>query len=312
MAIVIADESNPFEMSVAMEVFGLRRPELTYQPYDVVVCSERPLTKLRDGLCTMKVDTRLDAALSCDTIIVPNRPDPLVAQSAAVLDLVRTANRRRKRLIGFCTGAFTLAAAGTVNDKSVTLHWRWVEEFQRQYPTARVVPDSIYVVDGRILTAAGSASALDLCLHVVREDHGSQVAATMSRRLVYGLHRAGGQRQFVEDPVVNLSSTDHLQTALELIASDVAAAHTVASMAAQASMGISTFHRHMRTKVGVSPMGWLNRQRVSTARRLLEGTDLSVDEIAERTGLGTSANLRLHFRRELAMSPTRYRASHRT
>lgn len=164
-------------MSVAMEVFGLRRPELTYQPYDVVVCSERPLTKLRDGLCTMKVDTRLDAALSCDTIIVPNRPDPLVAQSAAVLDLVRTANRRRKRLIGFCTGAFTLAAAGTVNDKSVTLHWRWVEEFQRQYPTARRAPGLIYVVDGRRRRRPAARRARPLPARRSREDHGSQVAA---------------------------------------------------------------------------------------------------------------------------------------
>jgi AraC family transcriptional regulator, transcriptional activator FtrA len=294
-----------------MEVLGLRRPELAYQPYEVVLCAEHRTTTIRDGLFAMKVNANLDDALTCDTIIVPNRPDPFVEQSHAVLGLVRIANRRRKRLVAFCTGAFTLASAGVLTGKTVTLHWKWIDEFRERYPDVNVALDSLYVEDGRILTAAGSASALDLCLYLATTDHGSEVAAAISRRLVFALHRPGGQRQFVEDPVVFNSSTDHLLSALERIASHLSDSHSVATMAAEAAMGVSTFHRHMRERVGVSPLDWLNRQRVSAARRLLETTDHSVEEIAALTGLGTGANLRLHFGRELSISPSRYRAVHR-
>jgi AraC family transcriptional regulator, transcriptional activator FtrA len=312
VAIIVAEGSNPFEMSVAMEVLGLRRPELSYQPYDVMIFAEHRRTTIRDGLFAMEVESGLDDALTCDTIIVPNRPDPLVGQSPAVLDLVRAAHKRRKRLVGFCTGAFTLASAGVLADRTVTLHWRWVDEFRNRFPQIRIAADSLFVEDRRILTAAGSASALDLCLYLARADHGSEVAASISRRLVLAMHRAGGQRQFVEDPVVHGTSTDHLLSALERISTELATPHTVASMAAEASMAASTFHRHMRERIGVSPLDWLNRQRVSAARRLLETTDHSVEHIARATGLGTAANLRLHFTRELSISPSRYRAIHHT
>jgi AraC family transcriptional regulator, transcriptional activator FtrA len=298
-------------MAVAMEVLGLRRPELAYQPYDLIVCAEHTNTTMRDGLFSMMTTSSLSDALTCDTIIVPNRPDPLVEPSSAVLDLVRIAHRRRKRLVAFCTGAFTLARAGVLTHRTVTLHWKWVDEFRVRFPEVTVAADSLYVDDDRIVTAAGSASAIDLCLYLVKRDHGADVAASISRRLVFALHRGGGQRQFVEDSSVVEGSTDHLLVALEGIAADLAAPHTVASMAASASMAVSTFHRHMRDRVGVPPLAWLNRQRVSAARRLLESTDHSVEQIAILAGLGTATNMRLHFRREVSVSPSRYRANHR-
>lgn len=297
-------------MAVAMEVFGLRRPELAYQPYDVIVCAEQPNTIVRDGLFSMVTSCTLDDALTCDTIIVPNRPDPLVKPSDAIVDLVHTAKRRRKRLVSFCTGAFVLAHAGVLTGRTVTLHWKWVDEFRLRFPHVQIVPNALYIDDGLIVTAAGSASALDLCLYLVRIDHGAEVAAMISRRLVFALHRGGGQRQFVEDGVVVGTATDHLSTALERISAHLGAAHTVSSMAEEASMAVSTFHRHMRARVGTPPLEWLNQQRFTAARRLLETTEHSVEHIAALTGFGTATNLRLHFRRELAMSPTRYRAGH--
>ena len=200
--VVIVDEnSNPFELSCAIEVFGLRRPELGRELYDFRLCSPRTRTVMRDGFFTLTDVADLDAAESADTLIVPNRPDTDVPRRPAVLDAVRRAHARGARLIGFCSGAFTIAEAGLLDGRRAACHWMWADSFRARFPAVRLEPDVLFVDDGDILTASGSASALDLGLHVVRRDHGAEIANAVSRRLVFAAHRDGGQRQFVERPV---------------------------------------------------------------------------------------------------------------
>ncbi|MFE7119154.1 GlxA family transcriptional regulator, partial [Streptomyces sp. NPDC057654] len=200
--VVIVDEnSNPFELSCAIEIFGLRRPELGRDLYDFRLCSPEPRTLMRDGFFTLTGVADLEAADTADTLIVPNRPDIEVPRRPAVLDAVRRAYARGARLVGFCSGAFTLAEAGVLDGRRASAHWQWADDFRARFPSVHLAPDVLFVDDGDILTAAGSAAALDLGLHVVRRDHGAEIANSVSRRLVFAAHRDGGQRQFVERPM---------------------------------------------------------------------------------------------------------------
>ncbi|MDQ0939517.1 transcriptional regulator GlxA family with amidase domain [Streptomyces sp. V1I1] len=191
--VVIVDEnSNPFELGCATEVFGLRRPEIGRDLYDFTLCSPEPRTLMRDGFFTLTGVADLEAADSADTLIVPNRPDVEVPRRPAVLDAVRRAHARGARLVGFCSGAFTLAEAGVLDGRRATAHWQWADSFRARFPTVQLEPDVLFVDDGDILTAAGSAAALDLGLHLVRRDHGAEIANSVSRRLVFAAHRDGG------------------------------------------------------------------------------------------------------------------------
>ncbi|MBW5422470.1 helix-turn-helix domain-containing protein [Streptomyces sp. BG9H] len=198
---MVDENSNPFELGCATEVFGLRRPELGRELYDFALCSPEPATLMRDGFFTLSGVAGLDAADGADTVIVPNRPDTDVPRRPAVLDAVRRAHARGARLVGFCSGAFTLAEAGVLDGRRATAHWQWADSFRERFPAVRLESDVLFVDDGDILTAAGSSAALDLGLHLVRRDHGAEIANAVSRRLVFAAHRDGGQRQFVERPV---------------------------------------------------------------------------------------------------------------
>lgn len=200
--VVIVDEnSNPFELGCATEIFGLRRPEIGRDLYDFRLCSPEPSLQMRDGFFTLTGVAGLEAADTADTLIVPNRPDVEVPRRPAVLDSIRRAHARGARLVGFCSGAFTLAEAGVLDGRRATAHWQWADAFRSRFPAVHLEPDVLFVDDGDILTAAGSAAALDLGLHVVRRDHGAEIANSVSRRLVFAAHRDGGQRQFVERPM---------------------------------------------------------------------------------------------------------------
>ena len=297
-------------MSVAAEVFGLRRPELPVEPYEVIVCSEKRKVTLRNSVFAIQTSASLEDALSADTIVVPNRPDPLVRQRPAILELIQSADQQRKRLVSFCTGTFSLADAGVLNNRKVTTHWRWAEEFHARFPAIECVPNVLFVDEDQVLTAAGSASALDLCLHIVRKDFGAEVAHNVSRRLVFAMHRNGGQQQFINAPPVVVND-DRLSDLLDDLRLRLSNDHSVESMAADVAMAPSTFHRNFRKAAGVAPMTWLLRERVLLARRILETTDDTVDTVALKSGLGTSANLRLRFHREVGMTPSAYRSSHR-
>ncbi|WP_329572058.1 GlxA family transcriptional regulator [Streptomyces sp. NBC_01361] len=305
--VVIVDEnSNPFELSCAIEVFGLRRPELGRELYDFQLCSPRTRTVMRDGFFTLTDVAGLDAAESADTLIVPNRPDTDVPRRPAVLDAVRRAHARGARLIGFCSGAFTIAEAGLLDGRRAACHWMWADSFRARFPAVRLEPDVLFVDDGDILTASGSASALDLGLHVVRRDHGAEIANAVSRRLVFAAHRDGGQRQFVERPVPAVPD-ESLAPLLAWAQERIGDPLSVADLAAHAAVSPATLHRRFRAELGTTPLAWLTGERVALACRLIERGEERLDVVAARSGLGTAANLRARLRRETGLSPSAYR-----
>lgn len=309
VALLVSDGCNPFEISIAAEIFGLPRPELGFQPYDVAFCSPTGSAVMRDGLFTMMGIKTLRHIARVDTLVVPNRPDPLCGQSQDVLRAVAAAYRRGTRIIGLCTGAFTLADAGILAGHKVTTHWRWADQLARLHPAVELHPDVLYVDDGQVLTAAGSAAALDLCLYVVRKDWGADVAQHVSRRLVFGGHRDGGQRQFIERPASPVVSS-RFKTALEWAIGHLDQQITVAALARRSAMSISTFHRRFADEHCSSPLQWLHSERIEHARRLLETTALDIAAIAAASGMGTPTNLRVHFRRKVGLAPGDYRRLH--
>ncbi|WP_067170212.1 helix-turn-helix domain-containing protein [Microtetraspora niveoalba] len=305
--VMIVDEgSNPFEMGVATELFGLRRPELGVPWYDFALCAAAPAVRMHNGFFTLSRVAGLDAVDEAGTVIVPNRPDPLTAPDPAVLDAVRRAAARGARLVSFCTGAFTLAAAGVLDGRRATTHWRWAEEFTARHPKVRLEPDVLFVDDGDILTAAGSAAALDLGLHLIRRDHGADVANAVSRRLVFAAHRDGGQRQFVERPVPAVPDAS-LAPVLAWAQERLDRPLTVADLAARAALSPATLHRRFRAELGTTPLSWLTAERVDLARRLIERGELRMEAVARASGLGTAANLRALMRRATGLSPSAYR-----
>ena len=306
VVLLVDDNSNPFEMSCAIEVFGLRRPELGRKLYDFRLCAASPTTRMRDGFFTLTGVAGLDAAEAADTLIVPNRPDTDTPRDPRVLDVVRRAHARGSRLIGFCSGAFTIAEAGLLDERRAACHWMWAESFRARFPRVRLEPDVLFVDDGDILTASGSASALDLGLHVVRRDHGAEVANHVSRRLVFASHRDGGQRQFVERPVPDVPE-ESLGPLLEWAQQRLGEPLTVAGLATRAAVSPATLHRRFRAQLGTTPLAWLTGERVSLACRLIERGEERLDVVAARSGLGTAANLRARVRSETGLSPSAYR-----
>ncbi|MFD9885030.1 helix-turn-helix domain-containing protein [Streptomyces alboflavus] len=305
--VVIVDEnSNPFELGCASEIFGLRRPELGRELYEFTLCSPEPRTLMRDGFFTLTGVAALDAADTADTLIVPNRPDTWVPRRPAVLAAVRRAHARGARLVGFCSGAFTLAEAGVLDGRRATAHWQWADDFRRRFPAVHLEPDVLFVDDGDILTAAGSAAALDLGLHVVRRDFGAEVANSVSRRLVFAAHRDGGQRQFVERPVPDVPD-ESLAPLLAWAQERLGEPLTVPDLAARAAVSPATLHRRFRAQLGTTPLAWLNGERTAFACRLIERGEERLDVVAHRSGLGTAANLRARLRRETGLSPSAYR-----
>lgn len=304
--VVIVDEnSNPFELGCATEVFGLRRPEIGRELYDFRLCSPEPSTLMRDGFFTLTGVAELALADTADTLIVPNRPDVEVPRRPAVLDAVRRAHARGARLVGFCSGAFTLAEAGVLDGRRATAHWQWADSFRARFPSVRFEPDVLFVDDGDILTAAGSAAALDLGLHVVRRDHGAEIANSVSRRLVFAAHRDGGQRQFVERPVPDLPD-ESLAPVLAWAQERLDSPLTVATLATRASVSPATLHRRFQAQLGTTPLAWLTGERVALACRLIERGESRFELVARRSGLGTATNLRTLIRRETGLTPSAY------
>ncbi|WP_067482534.1 GlxA family transcriptional regulator [Actinomadura hibisca] len=306
VVVIVDANSNPFELGCATEVFGLRRPELGRDLYDFRLCSPEPRTLMRDGFFTLTGVTGLEAADSADTLIVPNRPDVEVPRRPAVLDAIRRAHARGARLVGFCSGAFTLAEAGVLDGRRATAHWQWAPSFRARFPSVQFEEDVLFVDDGDILTAAGSAAALDLGLHVVRRDHGAEVANSVSRRLVFAAHRDGGQRQFVERPMPDVPD-ESLAPVLAWAQERLDTPLTVADLAARAAVSPATLHRRFQAQLGTTPLAWLTGERLGLACRLIERGEARFEMVARRSGLGTAANLRTLMRRETGITPSAYR-----
>lgn len=306
MVAIVDDGSNPFELGVATELFGLRRPELNRPWYELTLCAATPEIRMHGGLFTMSAIADLDAVRAADTVIVPNRPDPVAEPAPQVLEAIREAADRGARLVSFCSGAFSLAAAGVLDGRRATTHWRWADLFASRYPAVHLEPDVLYIDDGDVLTAAGSAAALDLGLYLIRRDHGAEIANAVSRRLVFAAHRDGGQRQFIERPVAEVPDTS-LAPLLAWARQRLDTPLAVGDLAERAALSPATLHRRFQAEVGTTPLGWLTAERVALACRLIERGELRLERVAHASGLGTAANLRVQLRRRTGLTPSEYR-----
>ncbi|MER7181092.1 helix-turn-helix domain-containing protein [Streptomyces hyaluromycini] len=308
VAVIVDAGTNPFEVGVATELFGLPRPELGLRvpPYEVTVCAPTREVRMNHGFFTLSGVAGLAAVDEADTVVVPGRPDNVVPRGADVIDAIRRAHARGVRVVSFCTGTFALAEAGLLDGRPATTHWRWADAFRELHPRVLLRPDVLFVDDGDLLTASGSAAALDLGLHIWRQDHGAEIANAVSRRLVFASHRDGGQRQFVERPVPEVPD-ESLGPLLAWAQERLGEPLTVADLAARAAVSPATLHRRFRAQLGTTPLAWLTGERVALACRLIERGEERLDVVAARSGLGTAANLRARLRRETGLSPSDYR-----
>jgi transcriptional regulator GlxA family with amidase domain len=233
---------------------------------------------------------------------------PLGQPSPAARDALRAAAARGTRIASICIGAFALASAGLLDGREATTHWQEADHFRSRFPAVRLKPDVLYVDEGQVLTSAGLSAGIDLCLYLVNRDYGAGAAADVARRMVVAVHRPGGQAQYARRP---LPEDGGLGPTLDWAVAEMHRPLTVGAMARQAGLPTRTFARQFRQQLHLTPMRWLAGQRLLEARRLLEVTDLSVDEVADRCGLGSAATLRVHLARESAITPTAYRQAHR-
>lgn len=308
VALAVTDGMLHFELSIAHEVFGSAPDAVTVPWYELTVCGPGSVPF---GPFRLEPDHGLDRLRDAHTVIVPGWADVDAAPPAALVDAVRAAHEAGARVVSLCTGAFVLAAAGLLDGRRATTHWAHTGVLAARHPAVEVDPDVLYVDEGTVLTSAGKAAALDLCLHLVRLDHGSSVANTVARRLVVPPHRSGGQAQFVTAPVP--AQDDHPLTALFPWALErLDRPLTVEDLARRAGMSSRHLTRHFRAATGTTPLRWLLTQRVRRAQELLERTDDGVDAIATATGMGTATTLRRHFHRTLGVPPDSYRRTFRT
>ncbi|ALN61634.1 bacterial regulatory helix-turn-helix s, AraC family protein [Lysobacter antibioticus] len=313
LAVVAFDRISPFHLSVPCLVFDNREGDrdLDLPQFDLRVCAAEPgRLRTRAGF---SIETRygLQALRSADTIIVPSWRDADERPPEPLLKALRGAHARGARIVGLCLGAYVLAEAGLLDGRRATTHWHWSEHFAARYPQVALQRDVLYVDDERITTSAGTAAALDCCLHLLRGMHGAEIANRVARRLVVAPHRQGGQAQYIEQPLPASAQDDRLATVLAWALAHLDQAHSLDALAERALMSRRTFTRRFRDSTGTTVGQWLTGQRLARAQRLLETSDASLDAIAAETGFGTPASLRQHFAAQLGTSPSAYRRGFR-
>ncbi|MFM0416942.1 transcriptional regulator FtrA [Paraburkholderia aromaticivorans] len=306
VVVIVYDGLSLFEYGCAVEVFGLPRPEMGDAWYSFATCAAEPGKLHGSGGIQVRADGGLELLAKAKTIIVPGWRDIEEAVPPELCRALNKANKRGARVMSICTGAFVLAAAGLLDGKSATTHWRHATALASRYPDIRVEPDVLYVDAGDVLTSAGSAAGIDLCLHLIRRDLGPRAANQVARRLVMPPHREGGQAQYIDEPVSKRSGSA-LAPLMDAVRATLAEDWSIVRMAAKTAMSARTFQRHFVSTMGVPAGEWLLAERMGRARELLEETDLSVDDIALQVGFGAAATLRNHFRTRLGTSPGYYR-----
>jgi transcriptional regulator GlxA family with amidase domain len=301
VVIVVLPDVLALDLGIPLQVFG-GWPD---GPYSLTVCAEQPGLISVHGSPAIFVEHGLEQLESADTVIVPGQAAPEVL-SGAVRDALVAAASRGARMVSICTGAFALAAAGLLDGRRATTHWRFAAALAERYPQVRVEPKVLYVDEGNVLTSAGIAAGLDLCLHLIRSDFGARIANQRARVLVVAPHRTGGQAQYIDLPV---QSSGGLAELYEWALLNLHRPLTVDQLAQHAGLSRRTLVRRFNAETGLPPMRWLQEARLNQARELLESTDLTVEAIARRCGLGTSANFRTLFKEHVGIPPRVYRDS---
>jgi transcriptional regulator GlxA family with amidase domain len=297
---LVANEVVAFDLAIPAQVFGRGRAQ-----YAWTVCAPAAGTVPTETGFDVVVPHGLEELERADTVIVPGIGDGAWPLPAVALDALRAASERGARVASICTGAFVLAAAGLLDGRRATTHWRYAGLLAREFPRVTVDPDVLYVDEGDILTSAGVAAGVDLCLHIVRRDLGAAAANAIARQMVVAAHRDGGQAQYVERPLP--AGGGGLAATRAWMEERLAEPLTVDAMAREAGYSPRSFARRFRAETGTTPLQWLISRRVAEAQRLLEGTDLPVEDIAARCGFGGAVALRQHFARVVGTSPTAYR-----
>jgi transcriptional regulator GlxA family with amidase domain len=315
VVVLALDGLLPFELGIPHRIFGRPRDAEGRHLYEVVTCSIRPPGPVEtDADFAIHVAHGPEALADADTVVVPALYErgPVYEKGVLTDELAAALARIRPgtRLASICTGVYVLAAAGYLDGRPATTHWADAERFKRLFPRIKVDADVLFIDDGDVLTSAGVAAGIDLCLHMVRRDHGTAVANDVARRTVVPPHRDGGQAQYIHRPVPDpqlASTTTARAWALGRLHEPI----QLRDMAEQEAMSVRTFTRRFREEVGVSPGQWLIQQRVERVRHLLESTDLSVDQVARDAGFGTAQSMRQHLQAALGVTPTAYRRTFR-
>ncbi|WP_230465894.1 GlxA family transcriptional regulator [[Actinomadura] parvosata] len=310
VAVVVLNHFATLDLGVPGQVFWAAETASGEKLYEVVTCSEgrRPV---RCGAgYSVQPDHDLDVLDTADTVLVPGIHAGRAMKDGTITDTLLAALQGRPRTMSICTGAFVLAAAGLLDGRPATTHWREAARFAELFPKVRLDPDVLFVDDGDVLTSAGVAAGLDLCLHVIRRDHGSEVANRVARRCVMPPWRDGGQAQYIDRPLP-LGERGGTAATRDWMLAHLDAPLDLAALAEHARMSVRTFTRRFREETGQSPAKWLNGQRVQHARHLLETTDLGVEEVARRAGFGTAVSLRQHLHTAVGVSPLAYRRTFR-
>lgn len=311
IAVLAFDGINPFHLTVPCIVFGEDRRALGVPRYEVLVCGPgRRKLKSSAGFF-IETPHGFAEAERASTVIVPSWRNPEERPPEPLLEAVVNAHSRGARVVGLCLGAFVLADAGLLDGRSATTHWAWADLFSARFPEVRLEPNALYIDEGDVLTSAGNAAGIDCCLHMLREQVGAEIANRVARRLVVPPHRRGGQTQFIEQPMPTDPGGDRLSRTLEWAMRNLQTRITVDALAQHAAMSRRTFTRRFHDLTGTNVVRWLNEQRIAHARRLLEGTDHSVERIADMTGFGTTLTMRLQFAKSLGTSPAAYRKAFR-
>lgn len=307
VAVLVGQGVALFEFSSVWDVFGVD-PEVGVPWYDVVVCSSVPPPVQTSCPAAQLTEVRpLSAMRRAGTIVVP----PFLTPSEETLASLRAAHRRGARILSLCTGAFVLARAGLLDGRLAATHWGSASLLAETFPSVTVDDRVLYIDDEDILTSAGSAAGIDLCLHVVRKDFGAEVANTVARQLVVAPHRSGGQSQFLTSSIREPESDDLFGDTLQWAQANLEANLDIGTLAHRSAMSTRTFARRFRENIGSTPHQWVLRQRIVLAQRLLESTDLPIEAIASQCGLGSPQNLRTRFRQIVGTAPADYRRTFR-
>ncbi|MHC8305945.1 GlxA family transcriptional regulator [Pseudomonas sp. PB3P13] len=307
VAVLAFNGVSLFHLSVPGVVLGTARSAPDEPQYEVNYCAETPGMVSSDQGIGLEVTHGLELMESSDVIVIPAWGDQSVAASAQLVKALQGANAQEKLIVGLCLGAFVLGDAGLLDGKEATTHWAVREEFARRFPEVRFRPEVLYVRDGNIVTSAGTVAAIDCCLHLVRQRLGADVANRTAKMLVTPPHRQGGQAQYVEHPVPQLSSETHLSDVLVWARMNLANDLSLDVLADMAKMSRRTFTRRFREATGSTVSKWLNAERVARAQQLLETTDLPIECVASEAGFGTPLSLRQQFGAQLGTSPSEYR-----
>ena len=303
VAILIFDNGAMFELGCAIELFAMPRPEFSeWYACDVVAFANSPVTMTAGVKVQVKTVSNLD---SYTMLVIPSWPTEVKEVPEHVASAVNAVHAAGGRIISFCSGAFLLAQLGLLKGRKATTHWRYADKFKSRFPDTRYVEDVLYVYDGTLGCSAGSAAAIDLGIAIIRDDFGYAIANQVARRLVMSAHRAGGQSQFVETPVLQIPN--HFAQALDWALQHLSSGMDINTIAGKANMSRRTFDRKFKSTFNLSPNAWLTWQRINRAKELLEQNRLGIEKIAELSGFDNATTLRHHFRRVVGVSPKQYR-----